>query len=122
MLYLLKQQDSNKVNVFYYGIGGEQFSTDDVRVLAKKVVGKRTQYFVKYNTAGVEAGHMVNPWSMYADESVRSTNKIDPHTGKPYQQYKEVHETAFQLYMSYLENRSDLHYRQAERVAMEYAF
>jgi hypothetical protein len=123
MLHSLKQQDViealNK-NV-YVGIGGKYFSADGAQVLAKTMNNQKgCKYFCKFNTTGVEAGHLVNPWSMYADEAVTPINKMNNKTGKFEQEYKEVSKEVFDLYVRYMSSQSDVHYRQAERGALEW--
>jgi lysophospholipase L1-like esterase len=121
MLHSLKPQGSKaKVVIRYFGINGQQ-KTDGPHTLAKAVLeaGKRGRYFCKYNTHGVEAGHLVNPWSMYAIDTANFTNAVNPRTGKELHEYREVSETVFLLYARYLESRSDVHYRQAERLSLE---
>jgi hypothetical protein len=56
---------------------------------------------------------------MYADDLLDFKNTVNQRTGKQLQQYREVSETIFQLYVRYLTSRSDVHYRQAERMALE---
>jgi hypothetical protein len=121
MLYSLKQQDIQEVKVNYFGLNGAALQKDCDASLAKKVEGKRTQYFCKFNTVGPEAGHLVNPWSMYMDEAVVFKNTTNARTGKFIQEYREVTEEVFNLYVRYLSSRSDVHYRQAERMALENA-
>lgn len=122
MLHSLKQQDSKVEPVTtYFGVSGVQES-DGPTTLAKQVTrGTANHYFCKYNTHGVEAGHLVNPWSMYADEIPNFTNAINPRTGKQLHEYREVNETVFILYVRYLQSQSSVHYRQAERMALENA-
>lgn len=121
MLYSLRQQDIPEVKVGYFGLNGTTWKEDCDASLAKKTSGKRTQYFCKFNTSGPEAGHLVNPWSMYMDEAVVFKNTVNAHTGKLLQEYREVTEEVFNLYVRYLSSRSDIHYRQAERMALENA-
>jgi hypothetical protein len=119
MLHTLKQRDSNKVNTKYVGVGGRIFTTDTDQALAKSVESaKGTHYFCKFNTCGVEAGHLVNPWSMYSDAHINFVNKTNAHTGKLLQEYQEVQPEVFELYVRYLSSQSDVHYRQAERIAI----
>ena len=118
MLHLLKQQDVAKPVVKCYGLQGEEV-LDGPLALAKEIIFKgHSTYFCKINTSGIEGGHLVNPWSMYADESVTVKNTVNKLTGKQHQEYKEVSQETFTLYVRYLSSRSDVHYRQAERLAI----
>lgn len=119
MLHSLKQQDITNLKSRFFGIKGHEFAEDGDAVLAKETVGKQTKYFCKFNTCGIEAGHLVNPWSMYANESVGLVNALNKHTGKYHHEYKEVSKDTFDLYISYLSSSSDVHYRQAERKVVE---
>jgi hypothetical protein len=122
MLHSLKQKDSKpKPATTYFGVSGIQ-KHDGPATLAKQITsGNLNRYFCKFNTHGVEAGHLVNPWSMYADEIPNFTNAVNPRTGKELHEYREVNETTFILYVRYLQSQSSVHYRQAERMALENA-
>jgi hypothetical protein len=120
MLHSLKQQNSNhKVVINYIGLNGES-KEDNSTVLAKEVnTNGKSRYFCKFNTTGIEAGHLVNPWSMYANPGVTFDDITNKRTGKLIYEYKEVTASIFELYTRYLKSRSDVHYRQAERAALE---
>jgi hypothetical protein len=102
MLHSLKQPDSNKPVVpTFYGIYGHLLK-EDTGSLAKSIKSpKSTRYFCKFHTTGVEAGHLVNPWSMYSDSNtIVAINKdvINKRTGRAYFEYQEVSEELFNLY------------------------
>jgi hypothetical protein len=120
MFYSLKPTSiKSKPVIRYFGVQCE-LSEDGAHSLAKVVTtDESSRYFCKFNTCGIEAGHLVNPWSMYADDLLDFKNTVNQRTGKQLQQYREVSETIFQLYVRYLTSRSDVHYRQAERMALE---
>jgi hypothetical protein len=123
MLHSLKQQDlSKKPQSTFYGAYGEVLQ-NEVGSLAKSVKGsKSTKYYCKFNTTGVEAGHLVNPWSIFSDDNILiaiSKDVVNKRTGKPYFEYQEVGQELFSLYVRFLETHSDVHYRQAERLAIE---
>jgi hypothetical protein len=119
MFYLLKQASTKAKPITRFFAINSEVKEDGPHTLAKMVVSDNTRYFCKFNTHGVEAGHLVNPWSMYAEENPNFTNAINARTGKALHEYKEVSETIFNLYVKYLSSRSDVHYRQAERMALE---
>lgn len=121
MLHTLKQQDSvaKTASYSFYGINGK-LNADDDNCLAKSVTINTTRYFCKFNTFGIESGHLVNPWSMYSDETISNfKNTTLGRIGKTLQEYREVSSVVFELYTRYLETHKDLHYRQAERLALE---
>ena len=119
MLHSLKQQNVIEIKTRYYGIAGE-LKEDNANALAKEVTGKSTRYYCKFNTSGVEAGHLFNPWSMYSDPAVKQINTINKLTGKFAQEYKEISKEVFDMYLRYLDSQSDVYYRQAERMALEH--
>jgi hypothetical protein len=62
MLHSLRQPNStDKPTVTkLYGIGGEVKSDDDHCLAKSCTIKGNTKYYCKFNTYGVEAGHLVN--------------------------------------------------------------
>jgi hypothetical protein len=56
---------------------------------------------------------------MYAEDASIFKNTTVRRTGKQLREYQEVNERVFDLYTRYLQSQSDVHYRQAERLALE---
>lgn len=120
MFYSLKPTSTKPKPVTRFFAINYEVKEDGPNTFAKMVVGDNIRYFCKFNTYGIEAGHLVNPWSMYAEDTPNFTNAINQRTGKALHEYREVSETIFSLYIRYLSSRSDVHYRQAERMALEW--
>ncbi len=96
-----------------YGIGG--LLTDDASsndVFAKAI--NEYTYYVRTGTSGPEAGHLLNPWSMYYVAGVTNA-KMENAKGTRTFEFRKVSKACFDMYVSYLETRNERFYRQAER-------
>lgn len=71
------------------------------------------KFFIKKATSGPESGHLLNPFSIWYDETVKKSE--NPRMGKEVIQYQKVNENCFNLYLRFLETRNLAHYRNAER-------
>ena len=100
----------------YYTAGGKVApNTDDEVVFAKKLWnGKYMVYWIKYATTGPDTGHLLNPWGMNFVLGV-DTRRGAPHLGKKRYEFKQVSKEVFDMYIAFLETRSERYYRGAER-------
>ena len=123
MLYELKPTNPESILEVSerVGVSGKRFDDDGPLVLAKTISNKaNARYFVKFNTYGAEAGHIVNPWSALDYSDIQNfTNAVNPRTGKRQHEYREVSREIYELYVKYLSSQSHIHYHQAERLAVE---
>lgn len=115
MLHLLKPENAKKDICKYYGINVE-LTHDGPSCLAKKI---NDSCFIKINTQGGEAGHLVNPWSMYGLQVDNFVNAEINKIGRPCHEYKAVNEEPFGLYLKYLNSGKTLYYVQAERLVFD---
>jgi len=78
---------------------------------AKVIIGKKTRYFVKTNSAG----KFYNPMGMYSENR---HNKQIKHIGKGEWEYREVSEKVCRFYLSFLKSRNVAWLINAEREAI----
>jgi hypothetical protein len=106
----------NKVVTQFIGIDGQQYNDDCSSVYAKLETSERstkTFYYVKKVTRGMQAGHLVDPWSIF--EKPGEERQFDNRIGKHTFEYVSVNKVIFDLYIRYLQTKNTLYYRQAER-------
>lgn len=70
-------------------------------------------YYVKRCTTGMDAGHLLNPNSIWHKGG--ETKAFDARTGRNYYRYEKVNENCFKLYLRFLETKNPAYLRNAER-------
>lgn len=99
-----------------YGVGGllkdkhEEWET----YARKRWNGRYWVYEVRHAISGPDTPHLLNPWGV--NFRIGFDDKAQDLTrGKRKYEFRQVPEAAFQLYVTYLETRNELFYRNAER-------
>lgn len=117
----MKNLESNAVvdgpvEVLGYTLGGDSVDPKGNRCFAKRSYDpatKRARYWVRYHTAGAEAGRML---CFHTPTSPTSSGGTVAHLGKNATEFRPVQEEAFDLYFRYLQTSNPAHVRRAERL------
>lgn len=100
--------------MIYYDINGKESYHECMYSMARKEEsGNKHNYYIKFNTVGMETAHMINPNSPFFDSS--KLTRFDTSRGKPYCEYRLVSKLVFDLYLRFLKTQNEAHYRKAER-------
>lgn len=92
-----------------YSLGGQQVP-DGPKAYAKE---ENQRFFIKYVRSGQDAGHFINPFSMWFVDEINSAKLSNKGTNAL--EYKEVNSSVFSLYIKFLETQNAAYFRQAER-------
>jgi hypothetical protein len=86
-----------------YAWGGAEVAHDDASALAKACcdsdTGRKT-YWVKFATAGPDAGHMFNPQSPTFNAA--QAKRAETQMGKSRYEFRKVSERAFGFYLQFM--------------------
>ena len=109
-----KEPVAKKPVEFYYTMGATH-TEDENGAMAKKVVysNGKTEFFVKFATAGAGVGRMLNPWGVYYN--VGDEHKYEKTMGRKRYEFRKVSEVVFNNYLKFLETRNERHILNAER-------
>lgn len=101
----------------YFSLEGNEQRTEKKAVcsVSAKESGEPVYQVARFNT-GVEAGHFVNPQSLYFDEALLS--EFDDSRGKNKVTLYKVNQEVFDLYMKFLKTKNSAFLRGAEQAAI----
>lgn len=100
-------------------MGGYEISPDDPECLAKQVfdpVSNKYRHYIKFATAGINAGHMYNPQA--PNVMKHELKRVDNVMGRNRYEFRRVTEVSYNAYVKFLNTGIPNHFRIADRTRL----